>query len=320
MSSWIATKDGLRGYFAGALGTFEYDALPSSDCSARVDVAKFGPVDVFGYDGHGLRAVRRSFRNIKADARDDFLLSLPLTVPIQVRLATGNATVDPGFFIFLSTRRLFDATKQYPLESDRLSRQRSRELLVRVPGPLLRQHVPYLDDCCGCPIAIREGSGRIMRAMFDMALAEGRALSPSGMRSFGNMLLEGVVNATREAPELAGLLSTPRGDVAHEALRTRAREYIERNLSDPELDVRQVANHCRVSLRHLHAVFDVSSNTIGALIRQTRLEQCRVALRSPALRDKTILEIAMRWGFSNAATFCRSYRSQFGVSPSVDRR
>ena len=36
--------------------------------------------------------------------------------------------------------------------------------------------------------------------------------------------------------------------------------------------------------------------------------------------DRTITEIAMKWGFSDAAHFSRSFKAAFGISPHAFRR
>lgn len=50
-----------------------------------------------------------------------------------------------------------------------------------------------------------------------------------------------------------------------------------------------------------------------------RLVQCRVAL-TDVRNDRTITEIGMKWGFSDAAHFSRSVKAAFGISPSAFRR
>jgi AraC-like DNA-binding protein len=36
--------------------------------------------------------------------------------------------------------------------------------------------------------------------------------------------------------------------------------------------------------------------------------------------DRTITEIALKWGFSDAAHFSRSFKASFGISPNAFRR
>jgi transcriptional regulator GlxA family with amidase domain len=66
-------------------------------------------------------------------------------------------------------------------------------------------------------------------------------------------------------------------------------------------------------------VFAAVSTTVGTYIREQRLLQCQIALRNPSLRDKSITEISIRWGFNSVAHFSRAYKAQFGKAPSEER-
>jgi transcriptional regulator GlxA family with amidase domain len=74
-----------------------------------------------------------------------------------------------------------------------------------------------------------------------------------------------------------------------------------------------------VSKRYLQAVFADSADTVMSTIREMRLQRCREALRSPALRNWSVTQIAMQWGFAEMANFCRAYKTRFDTPPSRDR-
>jgi AraC-like DNA-binding protein len=99
----------------------------------------------------------------------------------------------------------------------------------------------------------------------------------------------------------------------------RLTAFIERRLGDPELSPTMLARTHHISTRYLHLAFSDRGTTVGAWIRSRRLAQCRAELAN--LRsDRTVTEIAMRWGFSDVAHFSRSFRSAYGVSPLKFRR
>ena len=64
---------------------------------------------------------------------------------------------------------------------------------------------------------------------------------------------------------------------------------------------------------HFHRVFAaITGETLSDFIRRIRLE--RAASGLVVLRETSVLEIALRCGFSSAATFARSFRTHFGMS------
>ena len=51
-----------------------------------------------------------------------------------------------------------------------------------------------------------------------------------------------------------------------------------------------------------------------------RLAMCRRDLSAPALRSRSIGEIAYAWGFSNVSHFSRAFKAEFGIGPREFRR
>jgi len=99
----------------------------------------------------------------------------------------------------------------------------------------------------------------------------------------------------------------------------RVRAYIDRRLDEPDLFPANIAAAHHISLRYLHFIFNERGLTVGGWIRMRRLDQCRAAL-TDRRRDRSITEIALNWGFSDAAHFSRSFRAAFGTSPREYRR
>ncbi|MCL2552900.1 MAG: helix-turn-helix transcriptional regulator [Actinomycetia bacterium] len=102
---------------------------------------------------------------------------------------------------------------------------------------------------------------------------------------------------------------------ATEALLDGIKAYIEQHLSDPELTPTAIAAAGHVSLRYLHHLFQRDGRTVGAFLRERRLEHCRADLSDPALAARGVCEIARRWGFRDAAVFNRAFKSAYGMTP-----
>jgi AraC-like DNA-binding protein len=99
----------------------------------------------------------------------------------------------------------------------------------------------------------------------------------------------------------------------------RIRVFIEKRLDDADLSPSTIARMNSISVRYLHLLFSDRGVTVGGWIRSRRLAQCRVELAN-FKNDRTITEIAMKWGFSDTAHFSRSFKAAFGISPNAFRR
>jgi AraC-like DNA-binding protein len=95
----------------------------------------------------------------------------------------------------------------------------------------------------------------------------------------------------------------------------RAREFIELHLGEEDLDPSQIAAGVNISTRYLSDLFAAEGTTTMQWISNRRLTLARDALAGQVWMPGCISDIAYRHGFSNVATFNRSFRRAFGVAP-----
>lgn len=95
-----------------------------------------------------------------------------------------------------------------------------------------------------------------------------------------------------------------------------ARRAIGKQMSDSDLNADRLAASLCLSRRSLYLLFEKYGTTPSAVIREMRLEKAAAALRSSrgALRRK-ITDIAFDVGFKDYATFSRSFKQRFGLTP-----
>lgn len=96
-------------------------------------------------------------------------------------------------------------------------------------------------------------------------------------------------------------------------------EYIEVNLSRPDLSVAEIASANFMSVRKLHALFAEHDSTVAAWVRSRRLERCRSDLADSEFGALRIGEVAARWGFKDAAHFSRLFAGRYATSPRAFR-
>lgn len=123
----------------------------------------------------------------------------------------------------------------------------------------------------------------------------------------------------------AALLADPpataapeRGDANTEAL-TAVTSYIDEHLGSEHLTPAVIAAATFMSVRALHARFSATGTTVGAWIRDRRLDACRLDLADDGCAQRTIAEIALARGMRDPAHFSRLFVRRFGVTPSAYR-
>lgn len=270
-------------------------------------------VGVFLDEGYGPRTVERTRRHILDDSVSDFIVVIPLVRHSCMSQAGMLKPCGPGHFRILSTAIPFSGYVSVDGARDKYS-----ELLAKVPGAMLRELVPRIDDISNVPIRLGHGSGGIMKSMLELALAEGEFLSEPQSREFSMMMVRAIASAVADSAEYRAVgAAAPL--TAPQRLKNSAKDFILRNLSNPQLDSTLIASHCRVSPRYLHAAF-APEVSVSGFIREARLQKCRAALRNAELAGLTVGSIATGWGFADPASFSRIYKARFGITPGNDRR
>lgn len=97
-------------------------------------------------------------------------------------------------------------------------------------------------------------------------------------------------------------------------LYTKMRNYISRNLTNPELSIEVIALAHHVSVRTVTRTFARHQKTPAAVIWQERLQASRIALEKGHVRS--VSEAALNFGFSDFTHFSHAFRKAFGITPS----
>jgi AraC-like DNA-binding protein len=95
----------------------------------------------------------------------------------------------------------------------------------------------------------------------------------------------------------------------------------ERPWLDPELGLGGLAATLGMTQNQLSAVINEGlGTTFYALLNRYRLDEFRRLAGEPALRQRSVLELAFTAGFNSKASFYRAFRVAFGVTPTAFRR
>ncbi|MEW9873278.1 helix-turn-helix domain-containing protein [Arthrobacter sp. HS15c] len=206
---------------------------------------------------------------------------------------------------------IYDTNRPYTLAFE----EEARMMVVMFPCDALSLPTDYVGQLAAVRMAGSTGLSGIV-GQFIRQLSENLEVlsGPSGSRLATNAL------------DLVSTLLHAEMDIAPDRMKPQTllavsvREYIEANLSDPQLSPASIAAAHFISTRHLHNVFHESGTTVATWIRSQRLDGARRELRDPLHAGKPVGAVAARWGFLDAAHFSRTFRDAFGVSPSDWRR
>ncbi|EXL03301.1 helix-turn-helix domain-containing protein [Brucella anthropi] len=101
-------------------------------------------------------------------------------------------------------------------------------------------------------------------------------------------------------------------------LMTKARRFIQKNLTSRELTPDALSKELAISRTHLYQLFEGSGGVLN-YIRQKRLLAAHEML-ADASENRRVSDIAQLFGFDTAANFTRAFTQHFGYSPSNVRK
>ncbi|MYR63741.1 helix-turn-helix domain-containing protein [Streptomyces sp. SID625] len=308
---------------------FDTEGVPPADRLAALDELFLGsdhPMGVRSPDAAGFRA---SIRAVDLAAVN--VVDMAVSSSEVLRTARMVRQADPGLLCVVmgttgrlvlhqggreavlgaSDLALYDSSRPFGL---RIGADGEQATLIRahIPTALLGKSAGKLGELTARPLSGRGGFAGLL-GHFLTGLSDGCAVhGPNDLARLAVIaedLLRALVAHHLDAD--AGLLEEPRQG----GLLPRVEAFVQRNLHDPELSPRVIADALHLSVGYLHRLFSDRETTVAAWVRQLRLERARRDLRDADLRDVPVHQIAERWGFKDHSTFTRSFRAAYGMPP-----
>ena len=148
---------------------------------------------------------------------------------------------------------------------------------------------------------------RLLTAHTNMVHLTMAGLGPAGVQAAHSTLIELVKAVARRRFDDAEPLLTP-------ALVQAAKDVADSRLADPDLSAVMLARELNVSVRTLQRAFTAAGETVISYIRRRRLEEARLALAAPSGR-LSVSELAARWQFADSSHFSRTFKKEYGRTP-----
>lgn len=248
--------------------------------------------------------VQRTSRQIAAN--DPGLIKLGLQVRGYSVVAQDGreAALTPGDFA------IYDTSRPYDLYFD----DAFRMLVVMFPPDAVQLSRRHIASLTASRVSGRHGLGLLMSTLLSALGQQLHDGKMPGTASVSDALLSLVsaVFAERIDP------GSPQNS-ARLVLLARIQAYISSHLGDAELTVVQVAAAHHISVRYLQKLFEEHGETVSSWIRRKRLEKCRLDLENPQLSGRPVSAVGMQWGFADASSFSRAFKSAFGQAPAEYR-
>lgn len=232
------------------------------------------------------------------DAR--LLVSLHRAGPAVVSQGGRESRIEPGdIFIIDPTRPFYIETGEIETYS------------VYVHAAALRSLAPEIDLATARAIRCEQGVAALFRSSIEETFAHASSISDDAADNVADALLHLLAPVVRSCVGAS--------EMCHSRLaamhRQRIVRFVRENLNDPSLDASTIARGVNLSARHVYQLFEHDEKPLMRWVWSERLERCRRDLAQPALRARSIGEIAFQWGFSNVSHFSRSFKNEFGMTP-----
>lgn len=268
-------------------------------------------MDVFQLEDLHLYLIDSPAHRVRRDAHSplgmgDDALKLVLQRKGRARMELGGRHFDlrPGDW------SLYDPCVPYSIHNF----EAASLLVAQIPRSRLRGlKVPELHTCQAHTTG-GEGLSAVMGAFLAALAQQLSSLPDAASQPLGESLL-GLLTSTLVSQQAQEHLPLPA------VFKSRVRQYVQQHLNDSALSLDQIAQAMRCSKRYLHRVFEDDATTLERYIWQARLERCKAELEAPTpLVRRTIAEVAFANGFRSNAHFCRLFKTEYGVAPSMHRK
>lgn len=275
-----------------------------AEFSGEMDRWSLGTVGLSRIHCDGL-IYRRHKRHFLNETESSLLISIPEDAEVQFIQNQRRTTCRPGGFVVERS----DAPYEY------WHGRRNRQWVLKVPSASVRARVGASERLGGLSFDATKGVASYFLSSLRNTVQHIDSIDAAAREAAGTHLLELLCLTIRDDQRILGS-NTSSVRAAHLA---RAEQFIRNNLKDPELSPGLVADACGISLRYLQRLFSETDQSINGYIRERRLNRCDEELRA-TLSDRTVAEIAYRWGFADQSQFSKHYKSRFGRTPTETRR
>lgn len=282
---------------------FSFEGIEKSPFEARMSSFSLGRLKLaqLAFSPHRTRRSVRSSRTTPTYYMVNQLVSGEVLVSQDGRQATMRA----------GDIYLVNPAREFTLETTDVVTNS-----LYVDANAFRSIYPEVDCHAAIPLPQEESATTMVGEMIASVFRFGDEISPVARDRCGeaipHILAIALAGIRSQAPVCPSRLS-----LFH---KERIKSFVRDRLGDHRLSCELISDSLRLSQRYIYDLFADEPLTLMRWIRTERLNRCRRELSSPALRNRSVSEIAYSWGFVDLAHFSRVFSAEFGLSPRAFRQ
>jgi len=236
---------------------------------------------------------------------DSYVLHLQLNGNTAYAHRRGEVACSSDTLLLTNSQTVLMAEQRSPADA----------MVVKIPGPMLRDRVAEVERFCWLPTQANAGSAHILRTfMLDLWQWNGQIDQRAR-----ELMAQSLFNLMESAFLQEAMPEIGAGDARQQAY-DRLRDVIAARLCDPDLKTGDIAQAVGMSRSKLYRLTGEVGTTVERLIIETRLDHVIRELEAQPGRDVTLTELAFEAGFRDASHFSRCFKRKFGTSPSRYRQ
>ena len=256
----------------------------------------------------GLEAVQRTAADVARDNAEAFFVRR-FRRPVIWRAAPRSTPIDlihePGDFCVSSSEWRFDAKSEGVVSFAMLVIPLAALSPLLAGGRLAR---PF-----------RLPGASPLGSLLGAAMEAAKAQMPVLPEELGEAVLRNLCGLVALACGASGQGVETGRDSLRSGQLAAVQRYVDLHLAEPDLTPASAAAAVGVSVRQLHRLFEPSGSSFAQYVLRQRLLRCRDTIAGATGTGRSIVDIALGWGFNSMATFYRAFVSEFGSSPAMLR-
>jgi AraC-like DNA-binding protein len=266
----------------------------------RIQQNSLSTVDVSVVDASPQK-VARTPRLISRGHEDVFIVSIQRQGRFQVIQDRRHAELEVGDFV------IYDSTRPYTLTYP----DGIHQFTLKIPRGQLIAQLPSVESLTATKVSGNRGAGHLLISMIDTLMRDIGQLDPIAFDAVAGSVVS-ILTAGLRTLECD---SEPAPSTLTAYHLERIKQHVLANLHDPALSVQSTSAALQLSVSSLYRVFESQGTTLSEWIWNQRLDRCRRDFADPLLANQSVIQIAFRWGFSDASHLSRSFKRVFGLSP-----